>query len=80
MAYENSSGRNLRTKTPQAEASGKCASIFLPLPLPSPSIKAGWAYRSKLLRDNISSLLGTKFQLCAILLLNADIYDTFGGV
>ena len=59
---ENSSGRNLGTKTPQTEASGKCSSIsFAPL-LPSPSNKAGWAYRSKLLRDylyiiSISSII-----------------------
>ena len=44
---ENSSGRNLGTKTPQTEASGKCSSIFCP----SPSNKAGWAYHSKLLGD-----------------------------
>ena len=29
---ENSSGRNLGTKTPQTEASGKCSSIFCPSP------------------------------------------------
>ena len=46
---ENSSGRNLGTKTPQTEASGKCSSIFLLLL--SPSNKAGWAYHSKLLGD-----------------------------
>ena len=46
---ENSSGRNLGTKTPQTEASGKCSSIFCPSP--SPSNKAGWAYHSKLLGD-----------------------------
>ena len=67
-AKKNSSGRNLRrnlrTKTPQAEASGKCATIFFapqfflphnffcPSP-PPPSNKAGWAYRSKLLRDRL---------------------------
>ena len=59
---------NLRPKkTPQAEISGGISGRkllrpkplesvppppqFLPLP-PSPSNKAGWAYRSKLLRDN----------------------------
>ena len=42
---ENSSGRNLRTKTSQAKASGKCSSIlFAPPPSPSPSNKAGWAF------------------------------------
>ena len=46
---ENSSGRNLGTKTPQTEASGKCSSIFCPSP-PLPN-KAGWAYHSKLLGD-----------------------------
>ena len=53
---KNSSGRNLRrnlrTKTPQAEASGKCATTIFFAPPPSPSNKAGWAYRSKLLREN----------------------------
>ena len=58
-ADENSSGRNLRTKIPQAEASGKCSSFFLPLPyitiLSSPplQIKLGGPSTIKLLRDSI---------------------------
>ena len=42
---DKNSDRNLRTKTPQAEASGKCSSIcFAPPPPPTPSNKAGWAF------------------------------------
>ena len=47
---ENSSGRNLGTKTPQTEASGVFLN-FLPLLSPSNRPKAGWAYHSKLLGD-----------------------------
>ena len=44
-ADENSSGRILRKKIPQAEAAGKCSSIFLPLSLlSSPLNKSGWAF------------------------------------
>ena len=44
-ADENSSGRNLRTKTLQAEASEKCSSFYAHPPLlPSLSNKAGWAF------------------------------------
>ena len=63
--------QNLRTKAPQAESSGKCSLIFLPLPLPSPSNKAGWAFTA-----NCSVLINT----CVVLnqymySRNKDMYD-----
>ena len=76
--------RKSPAKSPQAEASGKCSLIFLPSP--SPSKKAGWAYRSKLLRDKshnmhcistvgpplFSILKAGKFQLDDFITRNPD--------